>query len=31
MSNLEGLSSLLGYATANGNKVEFKGLLSTTG
>ena len=31
MSNLEGLSSLLGYATANGSKVEFKGLLSTTG
>jgi hypothetical protein len=31
MSNLEGLSSLLGYATANGDKIEFKGLLSTTG
>ena len=29
LNNLEGLSSLLGYATANGDKIEFKGLLST--
>ena len=29
LNNLEGLSSLLGYATANGDKFELKGLLST--
>jgi hypothetical protein len=29
MSNLEGLSSLLGYATASGDKVEFKAMLAT--
>ncbi len=29
LSNLEGLSSLLGYATANGDKIEYKALLST--
>jgi hypothetical protein len=29
MSNLEGLSSLLGYATANGDKIELKGFLTT--
>ncbi len=29
LSDLEGLSSLLGYATASGNKIEIKGLLST--
>lgn len=29
MNTLEGLSSLLGYATANGDKVEVKGFLST--
>jgi hypothetical protein len=29
LSNIAGLSSLLGYATANGDKVEFKAMLAT--